>query len=88
MRRFAQTEAPDPQPARAKHARPRSKKPQRKRRHLVTDPGGFGMQIRAQARACPTCYAAAHGQAQPEHAASIITRPAPSDATKQPSTRS
>lgn len=54
MRRHAQTEAPDPP-----HRHFRRKKPLRKRRHLVTDPGGVGIQIRAEARACPTCFKAA-----------------------------
>ena len=53
-RRFAQTEPPDPE-----RQRPRRKKPLRKRRHLVTDPGGVGTQIRGEALACPTCFAAA-----------------------------
>jgi len=45
VRDRAQTAPPDP----------RRRVPQRRRRHMVTDPGGSGTAIVRVARACPQC---------------------------------
>jgi hypothetical protein len=39
-------------------------KPQRKRRHLITDIGGKGTQIRTQIRVCGRCHAQAEKPAE------------------------